>query len=126
MSFFLDRRAIVAALCCAAIPAEAQDAAEVQPSGYRVALENNEMRVLDFHSKPGLGVCGVGMHSHPAHLTVLLTPAKVRATQDGKTMIVSNQPGDVFWLPPVTHETENIGSSDVRALIIEVKSTRSP
>ena len=125
MSSFLDRRAIIAALCCAAIPAEAQDAAEVQPSGYRVALENDEMRVLDFHSKPGLGVCGVGIHSHPAHLTVLLTPARARDTQNGKTVIVSNQPGDVFWLPPITHETENIGSSDIRALIIEVKSTRS-
>jgi len=125
MSFFLDRRAIIAALCCAAIPAEAQDAAEIQPSGYRVALENDEMRVLDFHSKPGLGVCGVGIHSHPAHLTVLLTPARARDTQNGKTVIVSNQPGDVFWLPPITHETENIGSSDIRALIIEVKSTRS-
>lgn len=125
MSFFIDRRAIVAALCCAAIPADAQDAAEVQPSGYRVALENDEMRVLDFRSKPGIGVCGVGIHSHPAHLTVLLTPAKVRDTRNGKTMIVSNLPGDLFWLPPVTHETENIGSSDVRALIVEVKSTRS-
>src|SRR3978361_680791 len=113
MSSFLDRRAIIAALFCAAIPAEAEDAAEVQTSGYRLALENDEMRVLDFHSKPGLGVCGVGIHSHPAHLPVLLTPARARDTQNGKTVIVSNHPGDVFWLPPITHETENIGSSDI-------------
>jgi beta-alanine degradation protein BauB len=125
MSFFLDRRAIVAALCCAAIPAEAQDAAQMQPDGYRVALENDTIRVLEFHSRPGLGVCGIGIHSHPAHLTVLLTEAKVRGTQNGHTMIVSNQPGDTFWLPPITHETENIGSNQVRALIIEVKSTGS-
>lgn len=125
MSFFLDRRAIVAALCCAAIPADAQDASEVQPSGYRVALENDTIRVLDFHSRPGLGVCGSGIHSHPPHLTVLLTAGKVRATQDGQTMIVSHQPGDSFWMGAITHETENIGSNEVRALIIEVKSTGS-
>ncbi len=125
MSFFLDRRAIVAALCCVAIPAEAQDAAEVQPSGYRVALENDTIRVLEFYASPGLGVCGSGIHSHPAHLTVLLTAAKVRDTQNGHSMIVSNQPGDTFWLPPITHETENIGGNEVRALIIEVKPTNS-
>ena len=55
-------------------PAEAQDAARVQPQSYRVVLENDRVRVLEFNAKPGMGVCGVGMHSHPAHLTVLLSP----------------------------------------------------
>ncbi len=125
MSFSLDRRAIVAALCCVAIPADAQDAVEVQPSGYRVVVENDTIRVLEFHAMPGLGVCGSGIHSHPAHLTVLLTDARVRDTQNGHTIIVSNKQGDTFWLPPITHETENLGGNQVRALIIEVKSTGS-
>ena len=109
-------------MCCMAIPAEAQDATDVQPSNFRIVLENDSIRVLEFHSKPGLGVCGTGIHSHPAHLTVLLTAAKVRDTRDGRTIIVSNQPGDAFWLPPITHETENLGKSEIRALIVEIKS----
>ena len=65
--------------------AHAQDAAKAQPGAFRVAFENDQIRVLEFHSRPTLGMCGIGMHSHPAHLSVALTPVKVRVTQpDGK------------------------------------------
>ena len=101
--------------------AKAQDAAKVQPSSYRVALENSRVRVLDYNNRPGMGVCGTGIHSHPAHLTVRLTPAKVKITQNGRTVVVEDQPGDVFWSEAVTHETENIGGANVRSLIIEIK-----
>ena len=101
--------------------AASQDAAKVQPSSYRVVLENDSVRVLEFTGRPGMGVCGSGLHSHPAHLTVLLSPAKVRVTENGKTFIAENKAGDVFWSGPVTHETENIGGAVVRSLIIEIK-----
>ena len=62
------------------------------------------------------------MHSHPPHLTVALSPAKVRVkTRDGKTFVGENQLGDVFWSDAETHETENISGKDVRALLVEVK-----
>ena len=100
----------------------AQDAVQMQPQSYRVAFENDRIRVLDFHSRPGLGVCGNGMHSHPAHLTVALSPAKVKVTTpEGKTSIGENKLGDVFWDEAETHETENISGHDVRALIVELK-----
>lgn len=101
----------------------AQDAAGVQPRAYRVALENDKLRVLEFQSRPGLGVCGEGMHSHPAHLTVVLTPAKVRVKQpDGKVFEAENKAGDVFWSEAETHEVENISGRNTRALIIELKN----
>ncbi len=118
---------VVAALAAAAaslasIPAAAQDAAEVQPQAYRVVLENDAVRVLEFVSRPGLGICGSGMHSHPRHLTVALSPAKVRVKfPDGKTIVASNELGDVFWSEAETHETENVSGRNVRALIVEVK-----
>jgi hypothetical protein len=103
--------------------AQAQDAAKVQPSGYKVALENDKMRVLEFNSRPGMGICGNGMHSHPAHLTVALSPAKARVTlPDGKVIMAENKVGDVFWSEAETHEVENISGRNVRALIIELKS----
>jgi hypothetical protein len=69
-----------------------------------------------------MGICGVGQHSHPAHLTVLLTPAKVRVKENGKVFVAENKTGDVFWSEAVTHETENITGANVRALIIEIKA----
>ena len=98
-----------------------QDAVKVQPSSYRVVLENDSVRVLEFNGRPGMGVCGSGLHSHPAHLTVLLTPARVKVTENGRTFVAENKAGDVFWSGPVTHETENVGGATVRSLIIEIK-----
>ena len=67
-------------------------------------------------------VRSAGVHSHPAHLTVLLSPAKVRMTPaGGKPQVIENQPGDVFWSEAETHEVENISGKDVRALLIELK-----
>jgi len=112
---------LITGLAVVALPATGQDAAKVQPSSYRVVLENDSVRVLEFTGRPGMGVCGSGLHSHPAHLTVLLTAAKVKITEGGKTFIAENKPGDVFWSDAVTHETENVGGSAVRSLIIELK-----
>ena len=67
------------------------------------------------------------MHSHPAHLTIALTAARVRDTSsDGKSMIVTVQPGDMFWSETQTHETENIGGKDSRALLVELKPAVAP
>lgn len=113
---------VVAALVAWPLIVVAQDAAKMQPGAYRVLLENSSVRVLEFNSRPGMGICGVGLHSHPAHLTVLLTPAKVRVKENGREFVAENKAGDVFWSEAVTHETENITGANVRALIIEIKA----
>jgi hypothetical protein len=120
------RRALLCALPFIAIAehATAQDAAKMQPQAYRVAMENPHVRVLEYNSRPGMGVCGTGMHSHPGHLTVLLTNGTVRVrTPDGKVVEHTDMPlGTVFWEDPVTHTVENIGGNELRSLIIELKS----
>jgi beta-alanine degradation protein BauB len=104
--------------------ADAQDAAKVQSQTYRVAFENDKLRVLDYNSRPGMGVCGNGMHSHPAHLTVIVSGGSVRIrTPDGKTVEQRDIPmGVVFWSEAETHTVENISGSNLRSLIIELKS----
>ena len=100
----------------------AQDAARVEPGTYRVAFENDKLRVLEFVSRPRTAVCGVGKHSHPAHLTVALSDASVRVTlPDGKQILASNKLGDVFWSEAETHTVENVGKGSMRALIVELK-----
>jgi hypothetical protein len=105
----------------------AQDAAKVQPQSYRVAYENDKIRVLDYNSRPGMGVCGNGMHSHPAHLTVVMSTGSVRIkTIDGKTIEQHDIPvGSVFWSEAETHSVENISGSNLRSLLIEIKNGKA-
>lgn len=110
--------------CLLADGAQAQDAVKMQPGSFRVAFENDKLRVLEYRGKPGMGVCGEGMHSHPAHLTVVLFDGKVRAKlPDGKVRMGEGKIGDVFWSEAETHEVENFSGRDSRTLLIELKST---
>ena len=118
------RRALLAALpaLLAVTAADAQDATKIQPGRYKVLVDNDFVRVLDVTSRPGVGLCGSGRHSHPDHMVVALTPAKVRVkSPDGTSIEVENKVGDVFYAKAETHETENIGGREVRALLIEFK-----
>ena len=123
------RRALIALLPLLVITdnSSAQDAVQSQPQNFRVAFENDKLRVLDYTGRPGMGVCGDGMHSHPPHLTVNLSNGKVRMkSPDGKVEVHSDIPvGAVFWSNGETHEVENIGGTNVRILIIELKGARA-
>jgi hypothetical protein len=114
--------AIVFAAIILAKESTAQDAIKAQATSYRVVFENSSVRVLEYNAVPGMGVCGSGIHSHPAHLTILLSAARVKVTQGGHSFYAENKLGDVFWSEAVTHETENAGGSNVRSLIIELKA----
>lgn len=109
-------------IAAGAADAVAQDAAKMDPRAYKVVLENERVRVLEYIGKPRLGVCGEGMHSHPDHVTVVMNDAKVKVTlPDGKTIIASNKAGDVLFEAAGTHAVENIGGRDVKSLLIEIK-----
>ncbi|MEO8524737.1 MAG: hypothetical protein ABI460_08470 [Caldimonas sp.] len=123
-SQLLERRQLLALLGGLGIGAEAlpQDASRANPRDFAVLLENDRIRVLEYTSRPGMGVCGQGTHSHPPHLNVAMTAIRGRVTlPDGKIFVVSNKAGDVFWEPAVTHSVENIGGSGARAYMVELK-----
>jgi len=120
----LKRRHILALLAALGVTCRtwAQDAPTVDPRSYRVVLENDRVRVLEYKSRPGLGVCGQGMHYHPAHLTISLTGAKLKeTTSDGKVSFPEIPPGTVFFSEAQTHSTEIIGGAGTRSYIIELK-----
>jgi beta-alanine degradation protein BauB len=111
-----------ALLAAGMLPAMAQDAAKIQPGSYKVTLDNSQVRVLEYNSRPGMGVCGQGLHSHPAHLTVVLTPGKVRVKHaDGKVTESSNEAGLTFWSEAETHEVENVSGRNMRLVLVELK-----
>lgn len=118
------RREVLAMLAALGVTRElfAQDAVTSDPRSFRVVLENERVRVIEFRSGPGLGVCGQGMHYHPERVSVSLTGAKVRVTNaEGRSRVREVPPGHVSFEPAVTHATENIGGSGTRTYMIELK-----
>ena len=100
----------------------AQDAAKINPRSYRVMLENDSVRVLEYRSLPGLGVCGQGKHFHPAHLVVAMSDGRFKVTTEDDKLITGDQKsGAVFWEPAVTHSVENISGRPMRAHMVEIK-----
>ena len=119
----LSRRQAVALLSAFGVSADAlaQYAISADPRSFRVVVDNPDVRVLEYKSRPGLGVCGQGLHYHPAHVTVSLTGAKLRKTENGKVSLVDIPPGHVFYAAAETHAAEVIGGSGTRTYIIELK-----
>ncbi len=104
-----------------ALPARgAQDPAKLAPEMYKVVLENDHVRVIDYHLKPGEHE---PMHSHPRGVVVyFFTDARMRVTlPDGTASEASNKAGDVVWRDPVTHRAENVGGAETHALLVEPK-----
>ena len=99
--------------------------AETAPtSGLQVKFENDRVRVLELCLKPGQRE---KQQSHPQYVLYALTDYKVRNTKaDGTAQIFGRKAGDVFWGEPVTHSGENIGNTEVRAVIVELKPTQVP
>ena len=119
-----SRREILALLAALGVARGtlAQDAVASDPRSFRVVLENERVRVLEYRSGPGLSVCGQGMHYHPERVTVSLTGAKVRINNaQGKSVVRDIPVGHVFFSPAETHSTENVGGAGARTYIIELK-----
>jgi len=103
--------------------AAAQDPTKVMLRAYRVAFENDKVRVLDFVGRPGMGICGEGMHSHPAHLTIVMTDWEgVASTPDSAPKARQRKAGDVFWSEAETHKVENTSKANSRVMIVELKT----
>jgi hypothetical protein len=92
---------------------------KVAPEQYKVLLENDRVRVLEYRSKPG---DKEAMHSHPANLIYMLSTSKVKFTlPDGEATESELKAGEVTWREAETHAVENIGTTEAHVLIIELK-----
>ncbi len=110
----------VGALVCLSAPiATAQDMVKVAPENCTVVLDNDQVRVVRVVIKPGEKLA---MHSHGAHIVYSLTSGKAKYTSpDGKTEEREMKAGQAVWSDGVTHGTENIGTTETQALVVELK-----
>ena len=97
----------------------AGDAVEVAPQAYKVMFENERVRVLENHSKPG---DKTGTHSHPALVGIAVTGGKFRFTRaDGQPVEAELKAGEVLYMDAVEHATENIGEDEAHVVLVELK-----
>ena len=110
----------VVMLVCAAMPALAQDPLKAAPTAFKERLNNDNVRVLEFSSKPGQKDA---MHSHPAVLIYVIQGGTLKYTMpDGTSKELTYKTGDVFWREAAVHAHENVGKTQVKALVVETKS----
>ncbi len=106
-------------LMVAALPALAQDPVKAAPQAFKERLNNSEVRVLEYSSKPGQKEA---MHSHPAVMLYVIQGGKLKSTApDGTSKVVDYKTGDIQWREAVTHSGENVGTTEMKSLLVEVK-----
>lgn len=110
---------IFAACFFAQRSATAQDPLKVAPNAFKEKLNNAHVQVLEYTSKPGQKE---EMHAHPAILIYIIKGGKVKSTTaDGKSQMIEYKDGDLVWREPITHTIENVGTTEIKALLIETK-----
>jgi mannose-6-phosphate isomerase-like protein (cupin superfamily) len=97
------------------------DPVQVSPSNYRLLLENDRVRVLEMTLRAGERD---ETHSHPAETVYFVRGGKARITlADGGSAELDLADGHVMWHEPWTHQVENVGDSEIRAVIVETKDS---
>src|SRR3954469_13298344 len=98
----------------------AQDPAVVNTKSIKVKFENDRVRVLEAELPPGVKE---QVHSHPAYVIYVLAGGKFRNyAADGKVTEGELKTGDVLYREPLTHASENIGTTTAHLILVEIKT----
>ena len=98
------------------------DPAVVNAGMEHVRLENSHVRAIEGVLQPG---DKEQMHSHPAFIVYVIAGGKIRNHfADGKVVEAELETGDVLYREPQTHWVENIGTTTIHFLVLELKDLR--
>lgn len=87
---------------------------------YKVVLENERVRVLEYRDSPGQRT---SPHYHRDYVLCALSSFKRKLTLSaGREAVVQVSAGDVAWGKAQSHIGENIGETDTHVLIVELKA----
>ena len=101
-------------------PTLAQDPTKVDSTRYKVAFENEQVRVLRISYGPGEKSV---MHEHPESVVVFLSDGHGKFTDpEGSIEEISWKAGEVVWFPAVKHLPENMSDKGFEVIQIEIKS----
>jgi len=88
------------------------------PDLYRVVMENDRVRVLEYHDRPGDRTTA---HAHPDSVMITASSFRRKLTLGERVAEVELESGTVRWLDAQEHVGENIGDSESHAFFIELK-----
>jgi hypothetical protein len=95
-----------------------KDPAVTNADLYRVVLENDRVRVLEYRDEPGARTTP---HQHPDSVMVTLSSFRRRLAGGDKTAEVALDSGAVRWLSAQEHWGENIGDTPTHSIFVELK-----
>ena len=121
ISLFL---AAISSALPAQTPAEEIDPVVVSPDMYKVLLENQHVRVVEYEVLPGQKD---NWHTHPAKVSYIVAGGSLRITpEQGESFIVEEKTGSTTWFEAVgKHFGENVGQTPVRIVFVEIKGAES-
>lgn len=97
-----------------------EDPVVSNPSLYRVVMENDRVRILEYRDRPGDRTTP---HRHPDSVMVTLSSFRRRLTHGAETAEVALEAGATRWLAAQVHSGENTGDTDTHVLFVELKES---
>ena len=95
------------------------DPVSVSPDKYKVLLENDRVRVVDYSIKPGERD---QPHTHPPKVSYVVTGGALRITLRDTSFIAADSTGEVAWKGVVPwHYATNVGNTNEHIILFEVK-----
>jgi hypothetical protein len=95
------------------------DPARTNADHYTVVFENDRVRVLEYHDRPGDRTTP---HEHPDSVMYTLSTFRRRLyAADETSRDVELEAGTTGWLPAQRHAGHNIGETETHVLFVELK-----
>lgn len=97
-----------------------KDPTSTDPDKYKVVIENERVRVLEYRDEPG---AKTSPHDHPDSVMITLSAFDRRLDVGDQSRDVSLDAGQVRWLDAQTHSGENTGSTSTHVIFVELKGS---
>ena len=97
------------------------DALKASPENFKLLLENDQVRVLEYTLKPGTKDL---THTHPPKSSYIVNGGQLKVHyENGDSLIFDDKAGTASWMDHVgKHWVENIGTTEIKIILTEVKS----
>lgn len=118
-------RILLCFLACAGLSqlarAQGADPVPVSPDRYKVLVDNNDVRVVEYVLQPGQRD---EWHTRPARVSYVMSGGTLRITRaDGTSVVADDRQGSTQLMNTSgRHFTTNIGRTPVRIVLTEVKN----
>jgi quercetin dioxygenase-like cupin family protein len=100
---------------------DTMDAVTASPDKFKVLLENDHVRVIEYKLRPGEKD---NWHTHPAKSSYVVSGGNLKIRlENGEEIDVEEKTGTATWMNELgKHHAENVGNTDVVIVFTEVKA----